>query len=126
MTEQTAKAMDEGVEAQDKRRLALIERMGTIADLACSKPLEGELGDVAYDLLREAAAQISSDRLRLAAMPATQPAQVGEMEEIPFAYFQWNDGWSTWEQVADEYANEPHVVPAYRAALTAQEKKRDD
>lgn len=51
---------------QDKRRLVLIERIGTVADLAASKPLEGELGDVAYDLLREAAAQISSDRHRLA------------------------------------------------------------
>jgi len=50
----------------DKRSLALIERLGTVADLACSKPLAGELGDVAYDLLRQAAAQISSDRLRLA------------------------------------------------------------
>ncbi|WP_240338948.1 hypothetical protein [Novosphingobium sp. BW1] len=52
---------------QDKRREALIERIGAIADLACSKPLEGELGDIAYELLRQAAAQISSDRLRLEA-----------------------------------------------------------
>ena len=53
-------------QADEKRRAALIERLGTIADLACSKPLECELGDIAYDLLREAAAQIASDRLHLA------------------------------------------------------------
>ncbi|GEM_PF-4101182 len=56
------------VEAQDKRRTALIERISTIADLASEKPLQGELGDVAYDLLRQAAAQMSSDRLRIAAL----------------------------------------------------------
>ncbi len=58
-------------EAQDKRRLALIERLGTVADLACQNPLPGELGDVAYDLLRQAAAQISSDRLHLNRIHAT-------------------------------------------------------
>lgn len=52
-------------EAQAKRRDALIERIGYIADLACSKPLQGELGDIAYDLLRQAAAQIASDKIRL-------------------------------------------------------------
>ncbi len=51
---------------QDKRRLALIERIGSVTDLASSTPLEGELGDIAYDLLRQAAALISSDRWRLA------------------------------------------------------------
>lgn len=62
-------APDEAVRAaKDKRRSALIERIGTIADLACEKPLQGELGDVAYDLLRQAAAQISSDRKALAAL----------------------------------------------------------
>jgi hypothetical protein len=69
------------VEQGDTRRFALIERLGTIADLAVEKPLGGELGDVAYDLLREAAAQISSDRLRLAAQsPAVEPAQVEQGE----------------------------------------------
>jgi hypothetical protein len=57
-------------EAQDRRRLALIERLGTIADLTHAKPLEGELGDIAYDLLREAAAQIASDRQHIAVSPA--------------------------------------------------------
>ena len=56
--------------AQHKRRAALIERIGTIADMACDKPLQGELGDIAYDLLREAAAQIASDRKRLATPPS--------------------------------------------------------
>lgn len=64
----TTQTPDAAREAQDKSRLALIERIGTIADMACQKPLEGELGDIAYDLLRRAAAQISSDRLRLAAL----------------------------------------------------------
>ena len=48
-----------------RRRAALINRIGTIADLAASKPLEGELGDIAYDLLRQAAAQMSSDHKAL-------------------------------------------------------------
>ena len=52
--------------AQQDRRKALIERLGTVADLACATPFPGDLGDVAYDLLRQAAAQISSDRLRFA------------------------------------------------------------
>ncbi len=60
-------------EAQDARRLALIERLGTIADRACATPLPGDLGDVAYDLLRQAAAQISSDRLHIALI--TPPAR---------------------------------------------------
>ncbi|WP_245892554.1 hypothetical protein [Novosphingobium guangzhouense] len=67
---------------QDKRRLALIERIGTAADLMDGKPLEGELGDVAYDLLRQAAAQLSSDRQRIA---AAQAAVAAEVEEHPSA-----------------------------------------
>jgi len=61
-------------EAQDARRSALVERLGTIADLACATPLPGDLGDVAYDLLRQAAAQISSDRLHIARL-TTPPAR---------------------------------------------------
>jgi hypothetical protein len=49
----------------EDRASALIERLGTFADLLVSDPLEGPKGGVAYDLLREAAAQISSDRLRI-------------------------------------------------------------
>lgn len=61
-------------EAQDKRRGALIERLGTVADLACATPFPGDLGDVAYDLLREAAAQIASDRQHIAAAPTPDAA----------------------------------------------------
>lgn len=61
-------------EAQDKRRAALIERLGAAADLACETPLPGDLGDVAYDLLREAAAQIASDRQHIAAAPTPDAA----------------------------------------------------
>lgn len=53
------------VVTQEARRSALVERIGAFADLLCSDPLPGVNGDVAYDLLRQAAAQISSDRLRL-------------------------------------------------------------
>lgn len=60
---------------QDARRLALIERLGTFADLLCKEPLPGTTGDVAYELLRQAAAQISSDRLHLARL--SQPAVKG-------------------------------------------------
>lgn len=74
---------------QDTRRVALIERLGTIADLCSQTPLSGDLGDVAYDLLRQAAAQISSDRLRLAFAKsecATRDAEIerlrGALEEI--------------------------------------------
>lgn len=68
-------------EAKDQRRAALIERIGTVADLACSKPLEGELGDVAYDLLRQAAAQIASDRKRISALAIPAPAFVEPAED---------------------------------------------
>lgn len=50
---------------QHKRRAALVERLGTVADLACKTPLVGELGDIAYDLLRQAAAQIASDKQQM-------------------------------------------------------------
>lgn len=33
----------------------------------------------------------------------------------PFAYFQRNEGWDTWEQVAHEHRHEEGVVPAYRS-----------
>lgn len=56
-------------EDQQKRRYALIERISTFADGLCSDPLPGAQGDVAYDLLRQAAAQISSDRKALASKP---------------------------------------------------------
>lgn len=78
---------------QQKRRAALVERLGMVADLACQTPSPGDLGDVAYDLLREAAAQIASDRLRFerlaasppthatdAASPATAAGSVGEVD----------------------------------------------
>ncbi len=67
-------------EAQNKRRIALIERLGTFADLLCSNPLPGDSGDVAYDLLRQAAAQISSDRLVLADL-AAKDARLAVMRE---------------------------------------------
>lgn len=60
--------------AHEARRVALIERIGTIADQACSTPLDGELGDVAYDLLRQAAAQISSDRQHIARLASVSSA----------------------------------------------------
>lgn len=58
------------MEQQQKRRAALVERLSKVADLACQTPFPGPLGDVAYDLLREAAAQIASDRKRFAALAA--------------------------------------------------------
>jgi hypothetical protein len=68
--------------AQEARRVALIERIGTIADQACSAPLAGELGDVAYDLLRQAAAQISSDRQHIARLASVSSASAeGQVRE---------------------------------------------
>jgi len=72
-------------EAQDRRRTALIERLGTIADLACTTPLPGELGDVAYDLLRQAAAQIASDRLHIRRLLAAAPSTSVREEAITAA-----------------------------------------
>ena len=66
--------------AKDKRREALIERISMIADLCCENPLEGECGDVAYDLLRQAAAQIGSDRQALAAQSAEIERLKGECD----------------------------------------------
>lgn len=38
-------------------------------------------------------------------------------EQKPFAHFQWNEVWRSWEQVLDEAAGQPHVVAAYRLPL---------
>lgn len=54
------------LDAQDRKREALIVRLGAFADLLCQEPLPGASGDVAYDLLRQAAAQIASDRQHIA------------------------------------------------------------
>lgn len=40
----------------------------------------------------------------------------GEVETEPFAYFQFNEAWGSWEQVVPEAANRPGVVAAYRSA----------
>lgn len=61
-------------EQQQRRRAALVERLSTVADLACQTPLAGDLGDVAYDLLRQAAAQIASDRKHIASLSASSPS----------------------------------------------------
>ena len=53
-----------------ERSVALEKRLLEFADLCCETPLEGAAGDVAYDLIRQAAAQIASDRLRLQSCPA--------------------------------------------------------
>lgn len=91
---------------QDKRRLALIERIGTAADLMDGKPLEGELADVAYDLLRQAAAQLSSDRLRLARV--LPPA--AEADEHP---------------TAQDYRNRAERAEAECAELRADKARLD-
>jgi len=69
------------------RRNALIERIGNIADLCCEQPLSGELGDVAYDLLRQAAAQISSDALQIGKLIALPDDAAGRMAELQLAAF---------------------------------------
>ncbi len=69
-------------DAQDKWRAALIERLGTFADLLGTDPLPGDTGDVAYDLLRQAAAQISSDRLRIAALRAKPDDGVDDRPDL--------------------------------------------
>ena len=61
-------------EDQRRRRETLIERIGTFADGLSAKPLPGVQGDVAYDLLRQAAAQISSDNLALSTLTRTDEA----------------------------------------------------
>lgn len=60
------------LDAGEARRIALIERLGTFGDLLSSDPLDGEKGDVAYELIRQAAAQISSDRQRLSALSSAK------------------------------------------------------
>jgi len=81
MTDATPKTLSPAVvtEDQQRRRAALVERIGTIADLTCQTPLAGDLGDGAYDLLRQAAAQISSDGLRLASLASPErPVERGQ------------------------------------------------
>lgn len=60
--------MSEGLNTE--RSVALETRLSEFADLCCETPLNGAMGDVAYNLLRQAAAQIASDRQRLASCPA--------------------------------------------------------
>ncbi|WP_447910536.1 hypothetical protein [Brevundimonas bullata] len=49
---------------------------------------------------------------------AEAAAALREMgEQKPFAHFQWNEGWRSWEQVVDEAAGQPRVVAAYRFPL---------
>lgn len=53
----------------------------------------------------------------LTASLTTPPARTYAegVEPEPFAYFQRNEGWDMWEQVAHEHRHEEGVVPAYRA-----------
>jgi len=53
-----------------ERRRALEARLLGFADLCCENPIPGEMGDVAYELIRQAAAQIASDRKRIEECPA--------------------------------------------------------
>lgn len=85
---------------QDKRRRALIERIGSFADLLSCEPIKGEKGDIAYELLRQAAAQISSDRLRLTALAdaerklASAKAVLKTLSECPMS------GWTIGQAMA--------------------------
>jgi hypothetical protein len=54
----------------EERSAALETRLLEFADLCCETPLAGGMGDVAYDLIRQAVAQIASDRQRIASCPA--------------------------------------------------------
>lgn len=73
---------DAPVEARRQRqRAALEERMLKAADLCCETPLPGPLGDFAYDLLKQGAAQIASDR-RIFARLATEASKDAEIERL--------------------------------------------
>lgn len=96
-------------EDQDRRRTALVERLGTVADLACAAPFPGKLGDVAYDLLRQAAAQIASDRLRIRRLAATGAGEsVEAMRErcAKVADSNRTDDGSMWDRAAATIASE--------------------
>ena len=53
-----------------------------------------------------------------------KPAPSGE--DGPFAHFQWNDSWHTWEQVVDEAAGEEGVVAAYLRPSAPSEASGED
>ena len=74
----TAPMREDVTQAQDERRGALVERLGTFADLLCQAPLPGDAGDVAYELIRQAAAQIASDRQQLARLAHTARPDAGD------------------------------------------------
>jgi hypothetical protein len=106
--------------AQDARRAALIERLSTTADLCCATPLAGDLGDVAYDLLRQAAAQIASDRQRIASQ-AAQPAEADgwvmvprEPTEAMWFAFDYHNG--------DKYMGRTTWLDAWTAMIAATPK----
>ena len=105
------------------RRNALIERIGNIADLCCEQPLSGELGDVAYDLLRQAAAQISSDALQIGKLIALPDDAAGRMAELQLAAFLAGRGSVTSMKNGTRAAKPGPTMDDYRrmaqAALTA-------
>jgi len=48
-----------------------------------------------------------------------QQADPRKLNNEPFAYFQYNEGWDMWEQVAHEHRHEDGVVAAYRSPPAA-------
>ena len=93
----------------DARRTALIERLGTFADMCSVSPLPGDAGDVAYDLIRQAAAQISSDRCKMRRTTAI----VAETEARIVAWLR--------RHAEGELSNNMHVMRAAQAFLSAIE-----
>lgn len=109
-------------EQQQKRREALAERLSIVADLACQTPFTDDLGDVAYDLLRQAAAQIASDRHRLAALtqpPETTPVSGDEVERVALALLNDDRARNGWP-AADALSHlADHDADAYRSSARA-------
>lgn len=105
--------------AKDKRREALIERISMIADLCCENPLEGECGDVAYDLLRQAAAQIGSDRQAIAAQSAEIERLKAEIQRLDL------NGVHTFSDTCDRLpCVQRREIEALKADLECSEKER--
>lgn len=61
---------------------------------------------------------VSKEHADLALAEAVSPSRLQPSGDggKPFAYFQYNEGWGTWEQVADNFASTEGVIPAYRSS----------
>lgn len=94
---------DPGTPAYEAARLVLVNELRRIA---VTDPDSG-YAEMADRLM-------AGEQYDLPSWIAMQVMARGSLTTEPFAHFQWNSGWNTWEQVVPEAAGQEGVVAAYR------------